>query len=52
MTPATLRAAAAVVDAAAERTGRTHWHRIAAADLDALADELTPKPTTEEEMTR
>lgn len=51
MTSATLRAAAAIITAAAERTGRQWWHRIAT-DLDALADEMTPEPTTEEEESR
>ena len=50
MTPATLRAAAAVVEAAAIRHGRTHWLRIAD-ELHALADQMTPEPTPEQEMT-
>lgn len=52
MTSATLRAAAAIVATAADRTGRAHWHRIAA-HLDDLADENrpAPPPTEEEEMT-
>lgn len=44
MTPATLRAAAAVVEAAAIRHGHAHWLPIAAA-LGDLADEMTPEPT-------
>lgn len=51
MTSATLRAAAAISAAAAERTGRQWWQRIAA-DLGALVDELTPEPTTEDEGCR
>lgn len=47
MSGATLRAAAAIVDAAAVRGGHAHWTRIAEA-LHALADEMAPEPTTEE----
>lgn len=47
MTTATLRAAAAIVEAAAIRGGHAHWTRIADALL-ALADEMTPEPTQEE----
>lgn len=39
--PATLRAAAAIVQAAADRAGHEHWHRIAD-NLNKLADEMTP----------
>lgn len=48
MSGATLRAAAAIVDAAAGRGGHAHWTRIAEA-LHALADEMTPEPTQEQE---
>lgn len=44
---ATLRAAAAIVEAAATRSGHAHWQRIAA-DLRGLADELAPEPTETE----
>lgn len=47
MTTATLRAAAAIVEAAAIRGGHAHWTRIGDALL-ALADEMTPEPTQEE----
>lgn len=50
MTPATLRAAAAVVTARADRGGLPHLHKIADALLEA-ADRLTPEQTHEEEMT-
>lgn len=45
-TPATLRAAAAIVEAAAAREGHAHWQRLAE-ELHALADEMTaerPEP--------
>ena len=48
MSGATLRAAAAIVDAAAVRGGHAHWTRIAEA-LHDLADEMAPEPTTEQE---
>lgn len=38
---ATLRAAAAIVESAAARTGRAHWQRIAT-DLHGIADEMAP----------
>lgn len=50
MTGATLRAAAAIVAAAADRTGRQWWARIAH-DLDALADDMRPETTDEQETT-
>lgn len=51
MSAATLRAAAAIVTAAAERTGREWWQRIAA-DLEHLADDMTETDeSTEKEST-
>ena len=50
MTGATLRAAAAIIEAAAARGGHAHWGRIAET-LHDLADEMAPEPTTEEEST-
>lgn len=50
MSAATLRAAAAIVEAAAIRGGHAHWTRIADALLD-LADQMTPEPTHEQETT-
>lgn len=47
-TSATLRAAAAIVEAAAARQGHAHWTRIAG-DLHTLADEMTPDETETEE---
>lgn len=47
-TSATLRAAASIVEAAADRDGHKHWKRIAA-DLHELADEMTPDEPTETE---
>ncbi len=41
MSAASTLRAAAIVEAAAARRGHKHWARIAA-DLNALADELTP----------
>lgn len=50
MSAATLRAAAAIVEAAATRGGHQHWTRIAEA-LHDLADQMTPEPTDEQETT-
>ena len=47
---ATLRVAAAIVEAAATRSGHAHWQRIAD-DLRGLADELAPTPPPEEDQT-
>lgn len=46
MTPATLRAAAAVIEAAAHRAGHPHWLRMAD-ELHRLADEMTDERKTE-----
>lgn len=51
MTSATLRAAAAIITAAADRTGRDWWQRIAD-DLNALADDLAPELNPENERAR
>lgn len=50
MNAATLRAAAAIVEAAAAREGHAHWQRIAT-DLRGLADDITPDPPPEEDQT-
>lgn len=49
MTSATLRDAAAIITAAADRTGRDWWQRIAD-DLNALADDMSPGPNPEEDQ--
>lgn len=46
MTASTLRAAAAIIDAAAVRGKHSHWTRIAD-ELQALADEMTPATSTD-----
>ncbi|WP_156466162.1 hypothetical protein [Janibacter sp. Soil728] len=48
MTGATLRAAAAIIEAAAARGGHAHWTRIAEA-LHALADEMAHPEDTHKE---